>query len=261
MSFNGISLKQGFGAVKCQSSPLVEEALRLGFIVQSVIGSSSSPLIELPLALRDYQGVSHRVRLPCGHRFYVDCLREQEARLISWLIHTFEGDGWFFTLTFKDWISVNRAWAFHDRFLARLNQAYLEVSGAELLRSITSVEWQQRDVIHFHLLIVGRQLRALSRKRWERRWQLTSGGFCANYKAEIKAAPYLAKHAIKDRLESNLYFGGSWRGIVPPRSVSRCCSKSVAEGAIPSDSAHFKWHDSVNLGSLPMMPGLGNSEK
>jgi hypothetical protein len=241
-----ISLKQSLAGCQVRSSPVLEEALSLGFVIRSIKPSpgirsafSFSPLDFVPGAVGSIS--PSRVRLPQGHRFYSDCHREQVARFIEWGIRTFSGDCWFFTLTFKDYISFNRAMSFHDRFLARLKQAYMSIPGAELLRSITSVEWQQREVIHYHLLIFGRQLRQLSRKRWERRWQITSGGFCANYNAEIKAAPYLAKHSIKGRLDSNLYFGGAWRGIVPPRSVSRCCSKAISV-------AHSKRQYSDNLG-------------
>ena len=242
-----VSLKQSLGGCQVRSSPVLEEALSLGFVIRSIKPGpgirSAFSFLPLPGGVLGVAGsiTPSRVRLTQGQRFYSDCHREQVARFIEWCIRTFSDDCWFFTLTFKDYISFNRAMSFHDRFLARVNQAYMSIPGAELLRSITSVEWQQREVIHYHLLIFGRQLRQLSRKRWERRWQITSGGFCANYNAEIKAAPYLAKHSIKGRLDSNLYFGGAWRGIVPPRSVSRCCSKSV-------DDTHSKRHYSDNLG-------------
>jgi len=173
------------------------------------------------------RGQRMKRRLPQGHRFYPDCEREQEARMCEWLVRIHKGDCWFLTLTFKDYVSSFLAWGLHDRLLSRLNQSYKQFSGAALLSSITSVEWQQREVIHFHLLIFGRQLGLLSRKRWENCWRSMSGGFSACYDAKPKAAPYLAKHGIKDRLDSNLHYGGSWRGITTPRSVARCCFKGA----------------------------------
>lgn len=224
------SLKQSVSGCQVRSSPLVEEALNIGCILRSVelrVAIASSffiPPESQSLALSD-QGSGPRVKLPCGHRYFPDCLREQEARLLGWLIHTFQGNAWYFTQTFKDWIRPERADRLQARFLGCLTQSLRDISGAALLCSVSSSELQQRDVIHYHLLIFGIGLGILSRKRWENRWQLISGGFAANYEAELKAAPYLVKHQIKGRLDSSLHFGGSWRGITPPRSVGRCCSR------------------------------------
>ncbi|GAI60526.1 unnamed protein product [marine sediment metagenome] len=193
------------------SSPLIQAALKLGLVVKSV---------EL---YNPYHDHSRKPILPMGHRFYRDCLREQEARLLEWLIKRFQGHAWFFTLTFKDWLYEERAGRMASDFLARLNQAHKEIPGAAPLMSTDTTEWQQRDVIHYHLLIFGNELDGLSRKRWEHRWQMSSGGFAANYDAEVKAAPYLVKHQTKDQSGGNMHLGGSWRGITPPRSVSKCC--------------------------------------
>jgi len=227
-----VSLKQSLGGCQVRSSPLLEEALSLGFVIRSIKpGPGITPAFSfLPLSSGVLGVVGSitpsRVRLPQGHRFYHDCLREQAAHFLEWCVGSFAGDCWFFTMTFPSFLPDQLAWGIHNRFLARLNQAYLEVPGAELLRSITSTELQQRDVIHYHSLIFGRQLRVLSRKRWENRWQSMSGGFARCYDAELKSAPYLAKHESKFSLDDSLRLGGSWRGITPPRSVSRCCSKT-----------------------------------
>lgn len=219
-----ISLKQSLSGCQVRSSPLVEEALNLGFLIQSIkpFFIMASPL---PVPVVECGVSTHRIKFPQGHRYFSDCFREQEARLLAWLIHKFEGNTWYFTQTFKDWISPDRADRLQARFLGCLTQSLRDISGAALLSSVSSSELQQRDVIHYHLLIFGLGLGALSRKRWEHRWQMISGGFAANYKAELKAAPYLVKHEIKGRLDSSLHFGGSWRGITPPRSVGRCCSR------------------------------------
>jgi hypothetical protein len=198
--------------------PLVQEALRLGFDIES----------------REVQNArsreSPRVALPKGHRFFPDCSREVEARLLAWLIAKYKGNCWFLTLTFKDYIQPDKAKRLLDTFLARLKQAYKDIPGAALLKSAHTTEWQQRDVIHYHLLIYGDKLENLSRKRWEFRWQMISGGFAANYDAELKAAPYLAKHQIKDRPGGNLHLGGAWRGINPPRSLSASLRLQKASG-------------------------------
>jgi hypothetical protein len=224
------SLKQSVAGCQVHSSPLVEEALNLGFVIKSIVANSdySTPPYGLPLALRDLQvaGPMRKIPLPAGHRFYYDCLREQEARLLDWLLHVYQGSTWFFTQTFKDWVCVGRAERLQARFMSRLNQAYKDTnSRAALLKSVSVTEWQQRDVVHYHLLILGIGLEALSRKRFEHRWRRVSGGFAACYDAEVKAADYLVKHQTRKR-DGNLHLGGSWRDISPPRSLERCCSAS-----------------------------------
>jgi hypothetical protein len=215
------SLKQSIAGVKSQSSPLVEEALSLGFVISSIRGSISPP-IELPLALRDYQGVSHRVSLPCGHRFYIDCLREQGARLIEWSIKRYFPDCWFFTQTFHYEINPIKALRYQGMFTARLAEAKYDITGCEQLTYLSCGEWQQRGVFHFHSIFFGRGLAQLSRKRWESRWLKLSDGFGSCYGAELKAAPYLAKHNSKRYGEIQL--GGDWRGLSLPRGLSNCCS-------------------------------------
>jgi hypothetical protein len=257
------SLKQSLAGVKPRSSPLIEEAFNLGWILRSVEPKLSihiqPPYVSgsEPLAISGVEcGIAaHKTKFPQGHRFYYDCLREQEARLLEWLVHRFSGDCWFFTQTFKSYVAAGYAQLLKTRFLSRLKQAYSELSRADLLRSISSTEWQQRDVIHFHLLIFGTGLGVLSRKRWEHRWQMISGGFAANYQAELKAARYLVKHQIKDRLDSNLDFGGSWRGITPPRSVGMCCHAAKRANrdvlrAVHPDLAFLR-HEGFRYSPLP----------
>jgi hypothetical protein len=197
-------------------SPLVQEAIRLGWEIRSISAQS-----------KEY--AQDKRPLPVGHRFFHDCLREQEARVLEWLIRKYKDNCWFFTATFKDYLHPDKADRMLSSFLARISQAHKAIPGAALLKSIYTTEWQQRDVIHYHLLIFGNRLGSLSRKRWEFRWQMISGGFAADYDAELKAAPYLVKHQIKDRPGGNLHLGGAWRGIKPPRSVS--CHSSASNGS------------------------------
>lgn len=167
-----------------------------------------------------------KIKFPKGHRYYPDCYREQAARLVSWTMGKYIGDCWFMTCTFKDYKSVQQAEGWIAKYLGRLYQAYKVKNSAGLLKSIYSVEWQQRNVIHFHLLILGKGLSDLSRKRWERRWQMIGGGFAACYEAVNKAAEYLVKHQVKQNPAGGLNLGGVWRDIEPPKSLSRCCDSS-----------------------------------
>jgi hypothetical protein len=224
-----LSLKQSLAGVKPSSSPLVEEALSLGFVIQSIVRQGSPSPFGLPLALSDYQGVSHRVRLPCGHRFYVDCLREQEARLIEWAIKRFTPDCWFFTQTFHYEINPIRALRFQGIFTARLSESKLYSTGCEQLTYLSCGEWQQRDVFHYHSIFFGRGLAELSRKRWESRWLKLSGGFGSCFGAEVKAAPYLAKH--NSRKYGDIQVGGDWRGLRLPQGLSHCCPSPCLDSA------------------------------
>lgn len=159
--------------------------------------------------------------LPSGHRFFADCEREQAARWIDWAMGL-EADAWFTTLTFRQYVSPGRANKMVGRWLGRLNQAYGDRNRGRQLKSFCATEWQSREVIHFHLLILGAGLAALSRKRWEHRWGISGGGFARSYEADKTAAPYLAKYMNK-RLGGELNAGGAWLGTKPPSSISRCC--------------------------------------
>jgi hypothetical protein len=218
-------------------SHLVREALRLGAEISYIGKIGGVPGTGAQRGSPD--GEFHKVKLPAGHRFFPDCLREQEARFLSWLISRFEGDCWFCTFTFKDYVKPEKAQRLLSSYLARLNQAYREVSRAGLLKSVTCSEWQQRDVIHFHSLIAGDGLRLLSRKRWEFRWRSMSNGFAAHYEAEAKAALYLVKHQIKDNPSGALHLGGSWRDINLPRGLERCCSVSKGFRGVEDSPSGF----------------------
>lgn len=154
-----------------------------------------------------------RRRLPSGHRFYTEPDREQWARLFDWVMHLSGMESWFATLTFRNYTRTAVAEAMCGLWLAKLNQA-LKDSGAERLKWIRATEWQVRDVIHFHLLLMARGLNSLSRKRHEVRWWNAGGGFCRIYEAERSAAPYLAKELTKTR-GGEVKLGGCWREECP----------------------------------------------
>lgn len=159
------------------------------------------------------------VKLPSGHRFFPDAEREANARAISWAMDKGGDSAVFATLTFKNYVSPYRAQKQAKRWLARAEQA-LKDSGGNSLKSFCATEWQQREVIHFHLLLVGNGLGALSRKRLEHRWEAIGGGFARCYEASRRAAPYLAKYTSK-RLAGDVEWGGTWQGLRYPASVSR----------------------------------------
>jgi len=241
-------------------SRLIQEALKLGFTMADPPGAK--PDADL----------TRKIKLPMGHRYYPDEIRESEARTLSWLINKYPKDCWFVSLTFEKYIdpaanltirwdkrhdgvkpSANRLL---DMWLSRLNQAYKDITGAALLKSVVATEWQQRGVVHFHLLIYGRKLGNLSRKRWESRWAIIGGGFATIYEAENEAASYLVKHEIKNRAGGNLDLGGSWRGISPPRSLD-VCHRSAASKSLWGvvKASHRADRSTTHENSCQLRPG------
>lgn len=167
-------------------------------------------------------------KLPAGHRFFPDDEREQWARFIEWAMSRRGQEGWFATLTFKNYKSPIMAERMCNDWLSRLSQALMDTVGGRL-KWIRASEWQSRKVIHFHLILLGGELHSLSRKSWEARWSGSGGGFCRIYNAYFKAAPYLAKYLNKSR-GGELQWGGAWReGIPSSVGGSRCSSEGVGQ--------------------------------
>jgi len=164
--------------------------------------------------------IFRRPRLPAGHRFFIDCLRESYARMIEWSVSREDNSGWFVTSTFKTYEPLRRAYRDRDIWLGRLALGLVQ-SGGGWLKWICATEWQIREVVHLHLLVFGRGIGLLSRKRWECRWESLdrNTGFCRIYDANKKAAPYLAKYTSKS-LGGEIQWGGTWRGLIVPTSVS-----------------------------------------
>ena len=162
-------------------------------------------------------------KLPPGHRFFPDCIRENYARMIAWTMKGVLDSGWFITLTFEGCPSERKARGMLRGWLQRLEDAYrCTLKGGGRLRWIVAQEWQSRGSIHFHLILVGERLDDLSRKRWESRWEgIKGGGFARIYEARLKAAPYLAKYTSKTQ-GGDLRWEGAWRGIKIPHTVG-CC--------------------------------------
>lgn len=164
-----------------------------------------------------------REKLPPGHRYFSDCLRESQARMIFGLSNHRDLEGWFVTRTFKEYVSPAQGEKLSNVFFGRLTEAHRQATaGAGPLHWVSASEWQKRGVIHYHDLIYGARLDELSRKRWEHRWQgEIGGGFARIHAAVAKAAPYLAKYASKTQ-GGELRWSNTWRGISASKSVS-CC--------------------------------------
>jgi hypothetical protein len=184
--------------------------------------------------------------LPEGHLFFVDCSRENWARLICWAMRAQKPDGWFVSITFKTFIPESSAFKLVRIWLGRLNSAY-QAKGGCGLRWILATEWQIRSVVHFHLVILGNSMDALvSRKRWELRWESLGRktGFCRIYTADKHAAPYLAKYMNKI---GDIQRGGYWRGLEAPASAS---CRHTESNSIKCGSAHQH--------TRPLISGSGN---
>jgi len=162
-----------------------------------------------------------KVKLPSGHRFFKDCLRESFARWISWATSVFPSENvWFVTVTFKREVTYTKALRMSHYWLGRLIQAYLYKTGYRI-RWIRTLAFQKRGVIHFHLLVCGQDLGLLSRKRWEHRWQTIdwNAGTCRIYESDADKPRYLAREITK---EGDISWGGNWQGLRTPGAV-RCC--------------------------------------
>lgn len=166
-------------------------------------------------------------KLPAGHHFFPDCIRESHARKIEWLISTVKDDAWFVTLTFKDFVTVGLANRLMLTWLNRLEASYQKYKGSGWLNWVCATEWQKRQVIHFHLIVFGAGLRLLSRMRWENRWMATYKvcGFARIYDARKSSAPYLAKYTSKS-LNGDLQWCRTWQGLSAPESLS-CCKAGL----------------------------------
>lgn len=166
-------------------------------------------------------------KLPSGHEFFPDCLREGHAQKIKWLLSTVKGDGWFVTLTFKNYVTVNLANRLMLSWIEKLQASYCDYYGSGWLNWVCAREWQKRHVIHFHLIILGVGLRKLTRMRWETRWMEMHkmNGFARIYDARLKSAPYLAKYTSKS-LDGDLQWCRTWQGLSAPRSL-KCCDAKI----------------------------------
>jgi hypothetical protein len=171
-----------------------------------------------------------RTHLPAGNRYFPDPEREVMARTISWAMGLGQ-DALFLTLTHKDYVSPARNGKMVRRLLARTQQSLKDKGGGQL-KSFCATEWQQRNVIHDHLVLTGHGLGTLSRKRIEHCWTALGGGYARCYDADRKAAPYLAKYTSK-RLGGEVDLGGDWQGLNIPASVSRL---QVGASSVPGQS-------------------------
>lgn len=173
------------------------------------------------LSLPTEESGKQREPFPAGHRYFHDCHKETWARLIRWAMSKNRDGSWFITLTFKKYVSEKKAYSMLYSWLSKISDAYKSSTGARGLHWVIAQEWQERQVIHFHLILIGAGLNLLSRMRWENRWEGMGGGYARIYPADVKAAPYLAKYMSKSN-GGNMRLGGTWRGKTPQLST-RCC--------------------------------------
>lgn len=163
------------------------------------------------------------IAMPQGHRFFQDCLRESYARWIDWGVKVLPGESvWFVTQTFKREVFQSKALKLSHTWLYRLMQSYEHYKPGSRIRWIRAMAMQKRGVVHFHLLVCGKDLNLLSRKSWECRWETMdwNNGTCRIYDSDNKkTSGYLAKELSK---EGDLSWGGSWQGLHTPGAVG-CC--------------------------------------
>lgn len=189
---------------------------------KSQAGSSNSVLELDPeayraLVLREYR----KARREKGHRFYIDALRESYARFIEWGFRGCKTENvWFATLTFRKDVSLPRAENLVREYIRRLSVA---VGGhprgkATRLRYALAREYQQRGVIHYHVIIHGVGLSNLSRRRWEEKWNRMAGYARIGTAHCSAVGPYLVKYITKG---ADVQVGGNWTGRTAPKRLDR----------------------------------------
>ncbi len=115
------------------------------------------------------------------------------------LIRRLEPLDWFCTFTFREPVHPEQANRCLGRFVKMLNEIkfgkrYREKSLGVCL--INALEWQKRDVLHFHSLIGG-GLSELDRFAWMEIWN-RDNGFARIYPYDVSGAPgYVSKYVLK----------------------------------------------------------------
>jgi hypothetical protein len=212
--------------------------------------SKSSVVALCPDCTPGYISLKRRL-LPSGHLYFFDDEREKYARLISWRMSRKNTESWFATQTFPKYVIPQVACAMSDEWLLRLDRALMDTVSSRLIW-FRAAEWQQRKVIHFHLLLMGCKLASLSRKRFEARWENTASGYCRIHEAEPQAAPYLAKYMNKTR-GGELQWGGAWQGVNVPKSV-----ESV-QGLVQQSNGHaLREVQELLLSPVPLQNSRGS---
>ena len=162
--------------------------------------------------------------LPSGHRYFADCLRETWTRWMLQAMSQNNTSTWFVTLTFKKNTPRRKAYGAARAWLRNLEMSYFHKTdeGGSKLRWVMVEGMQLREVIHYHLLIMGEGLNAVSKKRWECRWSSLTDFTASSriHPARATAAPYLAGHISGS---GNAQVGGRWRDLNAPKSLA-CCA-------------------------------------
>jgi hypothetical protein len=119
----------------------------------------------------------------------------------AWIqfIRKLEPLDWFATFTFREPVHPEQANRRLHRFIRTLNEIrfgkrYREKGLGVCL--INALEWQKREVLHFHSLIGG-GLRDLDRFHWMELWN-RDNGFARIYPYDPAGAPgYVSKYVVK----------------------------------------------------------------
>ena len=160
-----------------------------------------------------------------GHYYFIDCDRENWARLINWGFRNERAaDLWFWTGTFRsERVSAEGAWRKLAEYMEGREEDLNEKNGGKArLRYAAVCEEQGRGTIHFHAIVYARGLGSETYSEWKKAWrQLAGRSHIGPHRP--KAAPYLAKFVHRG---AEVYFGGDWSGrSAPKRLQCKCCPK------------------------------------
>lgn len=130
------------------------------------------------------QGYSDLLPLPTGN-FPKDLQNE-------WLnfLARFEPYNWYVTLTFKDPVHPEQADRRFRRWIRKLNEYLYGRRYRENGQSVTwvrALEYQRRDVIHFHALLAGENLQRAKRIYWMEQWRLNCYHDCSKSLCDCQA--------------------------------------------------------------------------
>ncbi len=150
------------------------------------------------MSINNFTTVQHKIESTlvtrCG---YTEPVNLSEA----WIqfIRRLEPLDWFCTFTFRDPVHPEQANRRLQRFVRTLNEIRFSKRYREKglgIYLINAIEWQRRDVLHFHSLMGG-GLQDLDRFAWMELWN-RDNGFARIYPYDPAGAPgYVSKYVVK----------------------------------------------------------------
>lgn len=220
----GFTTADHTGKTEAPTCPVGEKNPRSGSGEEGEVGAylgvgGGLPWWEDPQKKATFRDYRRRCR-ELGHLYFIDCLRENYARLIAWGFRGADpNDTWFWTGTFRaDYVNPGHADRIWEQYIMRLEQSLNHMTeGRSRLRYVRADESQIRGTLHYHALMHGRGLFSLSRRHWEETW-LNLAGICRIGTYCSYSAPYLSKYLSNG---AQLQFGGDWRGRTAPHRL-RC---------------------------------------